>query len=251
MVYGATDEFGARAIENKVHVHDLHATILWLLGFDHDEADLPLQRPRFPPDGCLRECRERHHGVSVSGHFRLRRIQSNDVCARLLVLALALMAGAALRPPTAKLTPDATRFFRETRSGPSWSEIATSATAMKARRSRAACCWTRATAFKGGDTGPAIVPGDPEKSLLIKAVRYTDKDLQMPPNDRQLAANQIRDLETWVKMGAPDPRTDAGGQRTNTPWISTRPGSTGPSSPSPTRRAATGGSRPLGADAGG
>ncbi len=35
MTYGATDEFGARAIENKVHVHDLHATILWLLGFDH------------------------------------------------------------------------------------------------------------------------------------------------------------------------------------------------------------------------
>ncbi len=37
MVYGATDEFGARAIENKVHVHDLHATILWLLGFDHEK----------------------------------------------------------------------------------------------------------------------------------------------------------------------------------------------------------------------
>ncbi|MBI2950327.1 MAG: DUF1501 domain-containing protein [Verrucomicrobia bacterium] len=34
-VYGATDEFGARAVENKVHVHDLHATILHLLGFDH------------------------------------------------------------------------------------------------------------------------------------------------------------------------------------------------------------------------
>ena len=33
---------------------------------------------------------------------------------------------------------------------------------------------------KGGDTGPAIVPGDPEKSLLIKAVRYTDPDLKMP-----------------------------------------------------------------------
>ena len=33
--YGATDEFGARAAENKVHVHDLHATILALLGFDH------------------------------------------------------------------------------------------------------------------------------------------------------------------------------------------------------------------------
>ena len=35
VVYGATDEFGARAVENKVHVHDLHATILHLLGFDH------------------------------------------------------------------------------------------------------------------------------------------------------------------------------------------------------------------------
>jgi uncharacterized protein (DUF1501 family) len=34
-VYGATDEFGARAVENKVHIHDLHATILYLLGFDH------------------------------------------------------------------------------------------------------------------------------------------------------------------------------------------------------------------------
>ena len=33
--YGATDEFGARAVENRVHVHDLHATILALLGFDH------------------------------------------------------------------------------------------------------------------------------------------------------------------------------------------------------------------------
>jgi arylsulfatase A-like enzyme len=35
IAYGATDEFGQRAIENKVHVHDLHATVLRLLGFDH------------------------------------------------------------------------------------------------------------------------------------------------------------------------------------------------------------------------
>ncbi len=34
-IYGATDEFGAKAVENKVHIHDLHATILALLGFDH------------------------------------------------------------------------------------------------------------------------------------------------------------------------------------------------------------------------
>ena len=36
MSYGKTDEFGFKAIENKVHVHDLHATILHLLGLDHE-----------------------------------------------------------------------------------------------------------------------------------------------------------------------------------------------------------------------
>ena len=37
LAYGATDEFGFRAVENKVHVHDLHATILHLLGLDHEQ----------------------------------------------------------------------------------------------------------------------------------------------------------------------------------------------------------------------
>src|SRR5438105_9797864 len=59
--------------------------------------------------------------------------------------------------------------------------------------------------IKGGETGPAIVPGKPEKSLLIKAVRYTDAELQMPPHHK-LEAEQIADLEKWVTMGAPDPR---------------------------------------------
>ena len=58
----------------------------------------------------------------------------------------------------------------------------------------------------GGDTGPAIVPGDPERSLLIKAVRWSDPDTQMPPKNK-LAADQIAALEQWVKMGAPDPRS--------------------------------------------
>ena len=58
---------------------------------------------------------------------------------------------------------------------------------------------------QGGERGPAVVPGDPEASLLIRAVRYTDPDLQMPP-DRQLAAEEITRLEEWVRLGAPDPR---------------------------------------------
>jgi hypothetical protein len=60
---------------------------------------------------------------------------------------------------------------------------------------------------QGGDSGPAIVPGHPERSLLIRAVSYVDKDLQMPPKDQKLAENQIQDLRAWVRMGAPDPRT--------------------------------------------
>jgi len=65
---------------------------------------------------------------------------------------------------------------------------------------------TREGVLKGGDTGPAIKPGDVEASLLIKAVRYTDNDLRMPPKNKKLSSAQIADLEAWVKMGAPDPR---------------------------------------------
>jgi len=75
---------------------------------------------------------------------------------------------------------------------------------------------TREAILKGGDTGPAIAPGDAEKSLLIKAVRYTDENLQMPPKDKKLSVEQIADLEAWVKMGAPDPRTNGAGLATST-----------------------------------
>lgn len=65
---------------------------------------------------------------------------------------------------------------------------------------------TREGVLQGGDNGPALVPGDPERSLLIKAVRYTDPDLQMPPKGEKLTDAQIADLVTWVRIGAPDPR---------------------------------------------
>ena len=57
----------------------------------------------------------------------------------------------------------------------------------------------------GGDNGPAIIPGDLTKSLVIKAVRYLDKDFAMPPKSR-LPADEVAILEEWVKRGAPDPR---------------------------------------------
>ena len=62
-------------------------------------------------------------------------------------------------------------------------------------------------AFKGGDEGPAVIPGNLEKSLLIKAVRYTDPEFSMPPKKTggKLPDDKIAILEEWVKMGAPMP----------------------------------------------
>jgi hypothetical protein len=71
---------------------------------------------------------------------------------------------------------------------------------------------SREATLRGGDNGPAVVPSHPDKSLLIQAVRYTDADLQMPPK-KQLSAEQIADLEKWVQMGAPDPRTATTAQK--------------------------------------
>src|SRR5882762_2631728 len=67
---------------------------------------------------------------------------------------------------------------------------------------------TRDGVLKGGNTGPAVVPGSPEKSLLMTAVRYQNQDLQMPPSDKKLPESVIADLEQWIRLGAPDPRTE-------------------------------------------
>jgi len=56
---------------------------------------------------------------------------------------------------------------------------------------------------KGGESGPAVVPGKPGESLLIEAVKY--EGLEMPPKEK-LSDQQVADLVRWIKMGAPDPR---------------------------------------------
>jgi hypothetical protein len=57
----------------------------------------------------------------------------------------------------------------------------------------------------GGFSGPALVPGKPEQSLLVKAVGWADQDLQMPPT-KKLPEDEIAVLTSWVARGAPDPR---------------------------------------------
>ena len=74
----------------------------------------------------------------------------------------------------------------------------------------------------GGESGPAIQPGVPEKSLLIKAIRYADADLQMPP-DGPLPDEQIDVLVEWIRQGANDPRETETRPTVDTDWWSLKP----------------------------
>lgn len=65
---------------------------------------------------------------------------------------------------------------------------------------------TRLAIRTGGDTGPAVVPGDPANSLLLTAIKHSDPDLDMPPKKPKLTDAVIADIEAWIKMGAPDLR---------------------------------------------
>ena len=58
---------------------------------------------------------------------------------------------------------------------------------------------------RGGDSGPALVPGKPDESLLVEALRYGG-DVKMPPKGK-LPDAVVRDFEAWIARGAPDPRT--------------------------------------------
>lgn len=124
-------------------------------------------------------------------------------------LAVSLAAPGVLSAADSKLTPEQLDFF-EKKVRPIFVDNCYKCHSPDAEKIKGGLLLdTRAGVLKGGDTGPAIVPGNPDMSLLIQAIRYTNKDLQMPPNDRQLENSEINVLETWVKMGAPDPRTES------------------------------------------
>jgi Protein of unknown function (DUF1549)/Protein of unknown function (DUF1553)/Planctomycete cytochrome C len=74
---------------------------------------------------------------------------------------------------------------------------------------------------RGGDTGPSVVPGKPEESLLIEAVRY-QTDLKMPPKGK-LADAEMLELTEWVKAGAPWPAVESPGPSTASPAKPTMP----------------------------
>src|ERR1700678_1210751 len=61
--------------------------------------------------------------------------------------------------------------------------------------------------LKGGKRGPALVPGQPEQSLLLQAMQHTDKDMRMPPG-KKLPDHVLTDFAAWIKRGAPWPKND-------------------------------------------
>jgi mono/diheme cytochrome c family protein len=68
---------------------------------------------------------------------------------------------------------------------------------------------SRSAALRGGELGAVIIPGKPDDSLLIKAVRYLDPDLSMPPK-KKLSQKQVDDLTKWVATGEPMPGDERG-----------------------------------------
>ena len=199
------------------------------------EAHLPLQRPRLPPDGQLRQRREGHHRVSVdsprvsssSSHRCLvesacdaasTRIASSpassprcaDLSRRRRTAAVAAAAAAdegavdVLRvegppDPRGQLLQVPQRRGEEGQGRPDARHAATAGT-------------------RAARTAPAIVPGDPAKSLLLKAVRYDDPDLQMPPERRQADRRADRGARAVGEDGRARPaRRDRRRRRASSP----------------------------------
>ena len=75
---------------------------------------------------------------------------------------------------------------------------------------------SRDAILKGGDSGPAAVAGEPNESLLIRAVRHDDENLKMPQDDK-LTDAQIEILSSWVKSGLAFPAVSAASKRHRDP----------------------------------
>lgn len=125
----------------------------------------------------------------------------------LSLLALVILPGSLWSASGEDHSPESLEFF-EKRIRPVLSEQCYRCHSEKAEKLKGGLHLDRREdLIKGGDTGPAIVPGDVENSLLITTVRWKDKDLAMPPK-KPLPPEQLADLEAWVKAGAPWPKEE-------------------------------------------
>src|SRR5579885_3371663 len=115
--------------------------------------------------------------------------------------SLFLLVLVAVVPPAWATTPQQAEFF-ERRVRPVLAENCFSCHGPK-KQMGGLRLDSRSAILKGGDSGPAVLPGDPEKSLLVRAVRRSG-DLKMPPKN-PLKPDAIEAVAAWVKSGAPWP----------------------------------------------
>jgi len=79
----------------------------------------------------------------------------------------------------------------------------------------------RRLALRGGDEGPAIVPGKSDQSLLIKLVSGEDPDRLMPPKGMKLTPDEVDLLKSWIDQGAawPEPQTETSATDSDQWWL--------------------------------
>jgi hypothetical protein len=131
-------------------------------------------------------------------------MRSSFIAIATILLGTASQAQQQQKPSTVQLSAEHVEFF-EKKIRPIFVERCYKCHSVQAEKVKGGLLLdSRDGLLKGGDSGPAIVPGDPEKSILIKAIRQTD-ELRMPVKEK-LPDEQIADFIAWVKMGAPDPR---------------------------------------------
>lgn len=123
----------------------------------------------------------------------------------LFFIFASLPSGTLLAQPASAPSSAADLQFFETKIRPVLSERRFSCHSTRAKKVRGGLLLdNRSAILKGGDSGPALVPGQVDKSLLVKAIRYHDGALEMPPSGK-LPEKEIALLEEWVRRGAPFP----------------------------------------------
>ena len=136
------------------------------------------------------------------------RLASALVAVCLTALPLTLAAAGLEAAGEAKIDPEHLRFF-ETKIRPLLADACYKCHSEDAGKTKGGLALdSKQALLQGGDSGAAIVPGSPSRSLLIEAIHWKDEDMQMPPKEK-LSDEQIADLEKWVRLGAPDPREGA------------------------------------------
>ena len=119
-----------------------------------------------------------------------------------LIATLLTIGSVLLRPAPAAADPQGIKFF-ETKIRPVLAMHCYKCHGAKKQESELRLD-TYLALIKGGATGPAVAPNEPDQSLLIHAIEYEDEELQMPPK-RRLAEQVIKDFKHWINIGAPHP----------------------------------------------